>query len=70
MNENNINNLKLLSPDDLAKIFNMSKSSVYRIMDTRKITFYKVGGSIRFKTEDVEKYLEDNKVEIIDRKKY
>lgn len=55
-------NLKLYTTDELAKVFNISKPTVYRIIMSRKITFYKVKGSIRFSEDDVLKYLEDNKI--------
>jgi len=56
---------KLLSVDQVAEYFNISRASVYRIIERRKITFYKTGGSLRFRPEDVEKYLEENKINII-----
>jgi len=65
MNENSINNLKLLSIKDLAKFFNISKATAYRIVEGRKIPFYKIGGVLRFAEKDILKYLEDNRVEPI-----
>ena len=56
---------KLLSPYDLADLLHVSRSTVYRLIETRKIPFYKVGGSIRFDEQDVLNYLEENKVEPI-----
>lgn len=65
MNEESIKNTKLLSPSDLAKILNISRPSVYRLIEGRTIPFYKVGGSLRFSEKDVIKYLEENRVEVI-----
>jgi excisionase family DNA binding protein len=65
MNENSINNLKLLSIKDLAKFFNISKVTAYRIVEGRKIPFYKINGCIRFMEKDILKYLEENRVEPI-----
>ncbi len=59
-------NLKLYTTDELAKVFNISKPTVYRIIMSRKITFYKVKGSIRFSENDVLKYLEENKIKSVD----
>jgi excisionase family DNA binding protein len=58
--------LKLYTTDELAKVFNISKPTVYRIIMSRKISFYKVKGSIRFSEEDVLKYLEENKIKSVD----
>lgn len=53
---------KLITPDELADILNISKSSVYRLIEGRKLPFYKVGGSLRFQDDDVKKYLEGVRV--------
>lgn len=57
--------MKLLSINDLAKLFNISTSTAYRIVDSRKIPFYKIRGVLRFDEEDVLKYLKDNRIEPI-----
>ncbi len=58
MNKNNF-----LNADELAKYLCISKVTVYRLTESRKIPFYKISGCIRFKMEDVERYLEENRVE-------
>lgn len=68
MEENSIKNTKLLSPNDLAKILNISIPTVYRLIESRTISFYKIGGSLRFSEKDVVKYLEENRIEEINRK--
>jgi len=68
MEEVSIKNTKLLSPNDLAKILNISKPSIYRLIEGRTIPFYKIGGSLRFSEKDVIKYLEKNRIEEISRK--
>jgi excisionase family DNA binding protein len=60
-----INGLRLLSSKDLSKLFNISQATVYRIVDGRKIPFYKINGVIRFSEKDILKYLEENRVEQI-----
>ncbi len=49
---------KLYNPDELAEILNISKVTVYRLIESRKIPFYKIKGSIRFSENDVLSYLE------------
>jgi excisionase family DNA binding protein len=51
---------RFLTVKEVAQIFNVSVSSVNRLMDKRKIPFFKIGGSIRFSDEDVNQYLQDN----------
>lgn len=47
----------LITPDELAKLFKISKSSVYRLVDSRVLPFYKVGGNLRFSVIDIDEYL-------------
>jgi len=49
----------LITPDELAEFLKISKSSVYRLVDERKLPFCKVGGSLRFRKSDIDKYLDD-----------
>lgn len=56
---------KLLSLNDVMAYFNISKPTMYRLINSRKIPFYKVSRSIRFKAEDIEKYLDENKTNIM-----
>ena len=53
--------LKLYNTKDLAKLLHVSKETIYRLVESRKISFYKIKGSIRFAEKDVLKYLEENK---------
>lgn len=69
MPENSLNNLKLLSIDGLVKIFGISKSTGYRIVESRKIPFYKINGAIRFSERDILKYLEDSRIDPIQYKR-
>jgi len=56
---------KLLSFNDVKEYFNISQPTLYRLMNRGKIPFHKVGNSIRFRPEDVEKYLEENRINIM-----
>ncbi|MDP1689484.1 MAG: helix-turn-helix domain-containing protein [bacterium] len=57
--------IELLTPNDLANILRISKAGVYRLVDKRQIPFHKVMGSLRFNTQDVLSYLEQNRIEPI-----
>ena len=57
---------ELLTPNELADMLKISKRGVYRLMAQRKIRFYKIIGSIRFKKDDVIAFLKDNRVDIIE----
>lgn len=62
MSENTLNNLKLLSIKDLGRIFNISQATAYRIVEGRKIPFYKINGVLRFSEKDILNYLEENRI--------
>ena len=50
--------LNLLTVDEVAGLFRISKSSVYRMIDSGMLTFYKVGGVMRFDEADMLAFLE------------
>lgn len=58
--------VKLLSKKELASYLGVSKSTVERLVRGRKITFYRIGGSIRFRMDEVMAYIQKNRVEVID----
>ena len=53
MSEDPLKNLKLLSIKDLGRIFNISQTTAYRIVEGRKIPFYKINGVLRFSEKDI-----------------
>lgn len=55
----------LITPEELADIFKISKSSVYRLIDKRQIPFFKIGGKLRFSKDDVSEYLNNVRIETI-----
>jgi len=67
-NQDNLMNKYFLKPKELAVYCNVSMRTVYRRMENREIPFHKIGGSIRFKREDVEKYFDSVLVESINKK--
>lgn len=64
MNDDSTTN-NLITPEELASLLRMSKPSVYRLIEKRKIPFYKISGSIRFKISDIKKYIEDARIDSI-----
>ena len=56
---------KLLSTREVAKILNISITTVYREIYSRHINFHKIGNWVRIKEEDLEKYLIINKIKRI-----
>ena len=54
-----------MKPGDVAEFLGISKSTLYLMVETRKLPFYKIGGSLRFKMSDVEEFLKKLRVEPI-----
>lgn len=59
------NNTKILLSKELSKLLDISMTTVYRIIDSREITFYKIKGSIRFLEADILDYIEKKRIESI-----
>ena len=53
---------KLLTIDEVAEMFRVSKATVYRMIESRLIPFYKLIRVIRFSEDDVVAYLESQRV--------
>jgi excisionase family DNA binding protein len=53
------------SPDELAEFLAISKPTVYRLVGKRQLPFIKIGGVLRFKKVDIEKYLEACRIDPI-----
>lgn len=53
------------TPDELAEFLAISKATVYRLVGKRQLPFHKIGGVLRFKKADIERYLEDGRTEPI-----
>jgi len=54
---------ELLTPDEVAKILRICKTSVYRLVERRQIRFRRVCGLLRFARSDLETYLSAGTVE-------
>lgn len=59
MNEKELE--KMLTIKDVTKLLNISRATLYKIMDDGRLTSYLVGGQRRFKRADIEAYLEGQK---------
>ena len=57
---------KLITPDELAEILRISKSSVYRLVDSRKLFFCKIGGTLRFRKSDITEYIKKSLIEPVE----
>lgn len=56
---------RFFTPDELADFLSISKASVYRLVNKRQIPFNKIGGSLRFRREDIDKFLDSQRIEPI-----
>ena len=61
----NFGHKTLLTVKDVASILNTSPSSVYRLIDARLVPFHRIRSGIRFRSEDIEGYLTECRVEAI-----
>jgi excisionase family DNA binding protein len=60
------NNIKaFFTPDELAGFLAISKSTVYRLVNKRQLPFHKIGGVLRFRRDDIERYLDTERIEPI-----
>jgi len=48
---------RLFTLDEIAERLNVSKTTIYRLVERRQLPFYKVGRSLRFAEEDMIAYL-------------
>jgi excisionase family DNA binding protein len=53
------------TPDELAEYLAISKATVYRLVGKRQLPFHKIGGVLRFRREDIERYLDTGRIEPI-----
>ena len=53
---------KLLTLDDLAKFLNISRRTVYRLLKASDLPAYRVGGHMRFRRDDIEKWLDNQRL--------
>lgn len=65
--------MKLLTPPELAEILHVSVGHVYRLVAMRCVPFVKLGGSVRFRRESIERWIAGKEVlsvgQVLSRKK-
>lgn len=54
-----------LSPNELKDILGVSLRTVYRLIDNRKLSVFKIGNSLRFSKDDVIEFLKSNRIDLI-----
>ena len=54
----------ILTIKEIAEILSMSPSGVYQWVAAKKIPYIKVGSIIRFDRREIDKWLENNSVEV------
>ncbi len=61
MNSKNIESENsMMTTQEVVKYLNISRTTLYKIMDAGELRSYKVRNVLRFRREDVEAYLEKN----------
>lgn len=50
---------KLLTYQDVAQKLHMHEGSVRRLVSTRRISYVKIGGRVRFKPEHIEAFIKE-----------
>lgn len=58
------NNKKLLNVKELADFLNIKVSTLYSWVNQKKIPYVKIGHVVRFKREEIEKWLEDRSIKV------
>lgn len=53
---------ELLKATEIAKMLNISKAMVYKLMQTRQIPAIHIGQARRVRKEDLAKFIQDNRV--------
>jgi excisionase family DNA binding protein len=53
---------KLLTLQEVADLFRVSKPTIYRMVESRILPFYRIVGSLRFNEDEMLSYLEGQRV--------
>lgn len=57
---------RLLKPKDVAELLGCQLSTVYSWAGQGKIPAYKLNGSVRFDSKEVERWVKDNRIQPVD----
>ncbi len=55
-------NVEFYKSDDLCEMFKITRVTLYRWVNQKKITGYKVGKALLFKKSEVAKFIEESKI--------
>jgi excisionase family DNA binding protein len=53
---------EFLTVKDVAELLSFSEKKIYGLVEEKKIPFIRIDGSIRFRYEDLDKWLEEKRV--------
>jgi excisionase family DNA binding protein len=53
---------RLLNPRQLARTLGVSTGHIYRLCQQRKVPFCRVGGSVRFRSDSIERWIRGQEV--------
>lgn len=56
----------LLTPKEAARFLRVSRTTLYRLVETRRLRFYRIGRQLRFDSPDLAAYLQAHRMDIID----
>ena len=56
---------ELLTRDEVARLLKISRATLYRLVEARRLPFYKVGHSLRFDKRDVMAFLRNHRVDAL-----
>ena len=57
--------LQLVTPTEAGQMLRLSKASIYRLVETRRLAFYRVSGSLRFSKRELEEYVARGRVDSV-----
>jgi excisionase family DNA binding protein len=66
MVQNNLDDFQYMGIQTLSKYLLLKTSTIYSLVEKRKIPFYKIGRLVRFKKSDIDLWMESNRKECID----
>lgn len=61
---------EILNPEEVAEYLGISKTTVYRLIESRQIPFAKIGGGLRFKRTEIDEYWKDSSFEPFNKQIY
>ena len=59
--------MKMLTPDQMCSLLEITKPSLYKLVHLRKIPFQKVGKRLRFPEEKINAWINDNTVVAVEK---